>query len=71
MSTTQLAPTNRALTESDKLRAEAKERLHELLCFMGRNDHEAVERIVDCIIGAATLEAAYLLGQAATPKAPQ
>jgi hypothetical protein len=59
---------DRALAESDKLRNEAKARLHELLCIMGRHDYIAVDRIVDCIIGAATLEAAYLAAQAVAPK---
>jgi hypothetical protein len=53
-----------AQIEADKLREEAKSRLHAMLCIMGRNDRSAVERIVDCIIGATLLEGAALHSEA-------
>jgi hypothetical protein len=43
-------------SEANKFRDEAKCLLHEQFCIMGRNDREAVERIVDCIIAAAVFQ---------------
>ena len=48
----------RAKGEADKLRDEAKKRLNE--AFFYSVSLECVERIVDCIIGAAVLEVADL-----------
>lgn len=45
--------------ESDKLRAEAKAILREQFALMGQHFGSfAVDRVVDCIIGAAVLEIA-------------
>jgi hypothetical protein len=53
--------------EADKLRAEAKVRLTQMFGIQEGYSSGAVERIVDCIIGAAILESAAII-EAASKK---
>lgn len=52
------------MSESDKLREEAKSLLQCAFKIPKNCAGETIDRIVDCIIGAAVIESALLQGQA-------
>ena len=52
-----------AQEEADKLRHEAKNRLNSLMKLPEGYSSEETERLVDCIIGAAVLEAVAIINQ--------
>lgn len=56
---------SKAREEADKLRHEAKEALNALLKIPEGYSSGAVERFVDCVIGAAVLEIAAIQQDAA------
>lgn len=52
------------MSEADKLRDEAKTLLQQAFKIPKNCASETVDRIIDCIIGAAVIESALLQGQA-------